>query len=126
MAVDRREFTMAYARILGRVWKEEDDFKAGLLANPEETLKAEGLDPQDAKVSIITEIKEQGTLDDQIRLWEEGLSSGSIDLYIPTAPPKDAFEDVELTEEELELVAGGGCCTCSACCTCTPCCSCCC
>ncbi|NVM57429.1 MAG: hypothetical protein HWN51_04855, partial [Desulfobacterales bacterium] len=115
----------AYARILGRVWKEEDDFKAGLLANPEETLKAEGLDPQDAKVSIITEIKEQGTLDDQIRLWEEGLSSGSIDLYIPPAPPKDAFEDVELTEEELELVAGGGCCTCAASCTCTPCCCCC-
>ncbi len=119
------EFVMKYAEILKETWTDGEDFKQRLLTEPEKVVKDFGLDPGTAKVTIITEVVAEGTIEDQIRLWEEGKVSGHINLYVPFQPPEDAFANMELTDDELEMVAGGGCC-CAGCCTCTPCCSCCC
>lgn len=118
-------FVKNYALLLKAVWIGEPDLKERLLAEPEKVVKEYGLDPGQAKVTIITQIQDEGTVEDQMRLWEEGKQKGSIELYVPLSIPEDAFEDMELSDEELEMVAGGGC-TCTGCCTCTPCCCCCC
>jgi len=71
--------------------------------------------------NIITDIAEEGSLDDQVRMWNEGLSTGSINLYVPLEKPAD-LSDIELSDADLEAVAGGAgdcCCSCSS-----PCCSC--
>jgi hypothetical protein len=118
--MEKEAFMKAYAGVLRKVWNSEDDsFKNSLLANPEAVLKKEGLDPQGAKVNVITKITASGTLDDQVQLWNKGLASGKIDLYVPLTQPEDV-EDQDLSDAELENVAGGGDC----CCTCTPCCCC--
>ena len=117
-------FVENYAALLKAVWMEGEIVQQELLDNPKTVLRSYGLDPGDAAVKIITEVQAEGTVDDQIRLWEEGKDQGLIELYVPFNVPRDAFDDVELSDEDLEMVAGGGCCSC--CCTCTPCCSCCC
>ena len=117
--MEKEAFMKAYSNVLRKVWSGDEDFKQKLLADPNAVLKSEGLDPGSAKVNIITSIQSEGTLDDQVRLWNEGLKGGNIDLYVPLEEPEDV-EDADLTDTELEDVAGGGGC----CCTCTPCCCC--
>ena len=117
-------FVQGYASLLKAVWMGGEDIRQSLLANPKPVLHAHGLDAGTAQVKIITQVQKEGSVEDQVRLWEEGKKKGAIDLYVPFTMPKDAFDDVELSDEDLEMVAGGGCCSC--CCTCTPCCSCCC
>ncbi|MDD2605677.1 MAG: hypothetical protein PHF66_12790 [Desulfobacteraceae bacterium] len=117
--MEKEVFMKAYSSVLRKVWSGDEDYKKKLLSNPSAVLKDAGLDPGTAKVNIITKITREGTLDDQLRLWEEGLKTGAIDLYVPLEQP-EAVEDVDLTDAELESVAGGGDC----CCTCTPCCCC--
>ena len=118
--MEKESFMKKYGAVLRQVWAEDGDaYLAKLKQSPEETLKAEGLDPGTAKVTIINESKD-GTLDDQVKLWNDGLASGSIDLYIPEAKP-DAADDSDLSDADLAEIAGGGDC----CCSCTPCCSCC-
>jgi hypothetical protein len=119
LKMEKEVFMKAYSSVLRKVWSGDEDYKKKLLSNPSAVLKDAGLDPGTAKVNIITKITREGTLDDQLRLWEEGLKSGAIDLYVPLEQP-EAVEDVDLTDAELESVAGGGDC----CCTCTPCCCC--
>jgi hypothetical protein len=53
-------------------------------------------------------------------LWVKGKQMGSIDFFIPEAPPEDA-SSMELSDEELMAVAGG---VRISCCSCTPCCCC--
>lgn len=117
-------FVQGYASLLKAVWMGGEEIQQKLLEDPRPVLRAYGLEPGNAQVKIITEVQAEGTVDDQVRLWEQGKMKGAIELYVPFAMPRDAFDDVELTDEDLEMVAGGGCCSC--CCTCTPCCSCCC
>lgn len=118
--MEKEAFMKAYAGVLRKVWNSDDEsFKNRLLAAPDVVLKEEGLDPHGAKVNVITQITADGTLDDQVQLWNEGLKSGKIDLYVPLKQPED-IEDQDLTDAELESVAGGGDC----CCTCSPCCCC--
>jgi len=117
--MEKETFMKAYSSVLRKVWSGDEDYKNQLLADPSAVLKAAGLDAGSAKINLITEITAEGTLDDQVRLWNQGLKSGAIDFYIPLAEPED-MEDADLTDSELESVAGGGDC----CCTCTPCCCC--
>ncbi|MBN1201273.1 MAG: hypothetical protein JXJ20_05395 [Anaerolineae bacterium] len=118
-------FVKAYAALLKATWTEGEEFQDELLSEPEKVVREFGLNPGDAQINVITEIQEEGTVEDQARLWEEGKKKGSIDLYVPLSVPEGALDDVELSDEDLEMVAGGGC-TCTGCCTCTPCCCCCC
>lgn len=117
-------FVQGYASLLKAVWMGGEEIQEKLLSDPRPVLHAYGLDPEGADVKIITQVQAEGTVEDQIRLWEAGKEKGKIELYVPFSMPRDAFDDVELSDEDLEMVAGGGCCSC--CCTCTPCCSCCC
>ncbi|WP_028581763.1 hypothetical protein [Desulfogranum japonicum] len=118
--MEKDDFMKKYGAVMRKVWGEDGEaFMAKLKASPEAVLKGEGLDPGSAKVNIITET-EEGTLDDQVKLWNDGLKSGQIDLYIPEAKP-EITDDSDLSDADLAEVAGGGDC----CCTCTPCCSCC-
>ena len=114
------EFVINYAAILKEAWTGGEEFKQRLMAEPAQVVKEFGLDPGDAKISIITEIRGEGTVDDQVRLWQEGKAAGSIDFYVPLEEPVD-LDDVELSDEMLEMVAGGGCTCCSCPCSCCCC-----
>ncbi len=77
--------------IYAKVWG-DDDFKQNLIRNPIETLnKFTG------KKAIISA--------DKIVVVEDQTNPNHIYLNIPAKPN---MEDVELTEAQLEIVAGGG------------------
>ncbi|NIS80075.1 MAG: hypothetical protein GTO14_07675 [Anaerolineales bacterium] len=119
--MDRQEFLKGYSDLVWNMWETDGQLKDRLLNEPVAVLKEFGLDPGGASLNIITEIVEEGSLDDQVRMWNEGLSTGSIDLYVPLEKPAD-LSDIELSDADLEAVAGGAgdcCCSCSS-----PCCSC--
>lgn len=117
--MEKEVFMKAYSSVLRKVWSGDDAYKNRLLAEPAAVLKEAGLDAGGAKINLITKVTAEGTLDDQVRLWNEGVTSGKVDLYFPLEQPED-MEDADLSDAELENVAGGGDC----CCTCTPCCCC--
>ena len=87
-------------------------------SNPARRLEEVGLKVPAGATVTVSDSKGEGNLDDQVKLWEEGAKSGSITLYVPEVPQ---IETSELSESELEGVAGGTdyCCCCSPCCTCT-------
>ena len=119
--MERQEFLKGYSELVWKMWEVNGELKSRLLAEPAAVVKEFGLDPGDASLNIITDIADEGSLDDQVRMWNEGLSSGSIDLYVPLEKPAD-LSDIELSDADLEAVAGGAgdcCCSCSS-----PCCSC--
>jgi hypothetical protein len=65
--------------------------------------------------------KAQQTPESQVKLWNDGKKSGSIDFYFPEEAPSDDFGALELSEDELMAVSGGGgyyCCCCCPCCCC--------
>ncbi|AYZ14351.1 hypothetical protein V2E39_21460 [Chryseobacterium arthrosphaerae] len=72
-----------------------DSFKKQLLANPENYLREYGAPiPENIKVSI----KEVETA------TPVGLDGNTVTLYIPAKPD---YQDVQLSEKELEVVSGG-------------------
>ncbi|MBN1201272.1 MAG: hypothetical protein JXJ20_05390 [Anaerolineae bacterium] len=117
------EFVKGYAELLKKAWSGSEAFQQRLMSNPEQVVREFGLDPGNAAINIITEIQETGTVEDQIRLWQEGKQAGQIDLYVPLEAPEEAQpgSDVELSDEMLEMVAGGGCTCCSCPCSCCCC-----
>lgn len=116
-------FIKGYAEILRKVWSDDQAFRQRLLSEPEQVVREFGLDPGDAKLNVITEVRQEGTVEDQIRLWQEGKKAGAIDFYVPFETPEGAQpdSDVELSDEMLEMVAGGGCTCCSCPCSCCCC-----
>jgi hypothetical protein len=117
-AAERSKFVGAYAKLLSNAWA-DDAYMQRVRSDPVQALEEVGLSvPSGTKITV-SDSKGDGTLDDQIELWEKGISSGDITLYVPEAPKVDT---AELSEGELEGVAGGAdsyCCCCSPCCTCT-------
>jgi hypothetical protein len=116
-ASERSQFVGGYTKLLTNSWSDEA-FKQRLLADPPAVLDEVGLTvPSGAQVEILNN-QGEGSLDDQVELWEEGIASGTIKLYVPDAPQ---VETAELSETELAGVAGGDsyCCCCCPCCTCT-------
>ena len=82
--MDREEMNKKMGQIIAKAWSDAD-FKAKLLANPAETLQAEGIEvPAGVKVNAVENTNEQ------------------FFLVIPNKP--DA-----LSEEQLDNVAGGWC-----------------
>ena len=114
---DRSTFVRGYTKILTNAWSDES-FMERLKSNPKEVVGEYGLETNGGNVEIVTQTSGEGNLDDQVRLWEEGATSGTYTLYVPEVPQ---IETQELSESELEGVAGGDdyCCCCSPCCTCT-------
>lgn len=118
--MDRQEFVKGYTKVLTSAWSDEG-FAARLNEDPSAVLGESGLEvPSGALVEIVSSTAGDGDLDDQFRIWEEGLSSNSLKLYVPEVPQ---VETGELSDAELETVAGAGdvtvCCCCSPCCCCT-------
>ena len=114
----RSKFIKAYSAVLTNAWA-DPKYLANLQANPASVLSTAGLAvPAGVKINIKTEKAGEGSLEDQMRLWESGLKSGSIDLFVPTTPQ---ISEGELSSEQLEAVAGGSdcCCCCTPSCTCT-------
>jgi hypothetical protein len=116
-AAERSKFVGAYTKLLTQAWSDEA-FMQRVRSDPRPALEEVGLSvPANAKISI-QDSQGEGDLDEQVSLWEQGLSSGEITLYVPNVPQVDT---AELSESELSGVAGGDtyCCCCSPCCTCT-------
>jgi hypothetical protein len=116
-AAERSQFVGGYTKLLTNAWSDEE-FKKRLQSDPVRVLEEVGLTVPSGTSVHIEDSKGEGNLDDQVKLWEEGLQSKNITLYVPNAPQIDTSE---LSEAELEGVAGGTsyCCCCSPCCTCT-------
>lgn len=115
---ERSQFITGYSKALTMAWSDEA-FKKRLVSDPPNALKDAGLKvPSGVKVNVITKIAGQGTLEDQIKIWEAGIAKGAVDLYVPDQPQ---LKEGELSDQQLEAVAGGAdcCCTCTPCCTCT-------
>jgi len=114
----RSKFITAYSKVLTTAWA-DDKYMANLKSNPAATLAAAGLAvPAGVTVHIKSSTGGDGTLEDQLKLWEEGLGKKSVDLYVPAQPQ---MADGELSDTQLESIAGGSdcCCSCTPCCTCT-------
>ena len=115
---ERAAFVAAYTMVLTRAWS-DDDYVARLERDPGGALTEQGLTPPDGvNVLICRDTEADPNLDAQIDLWENGPASGSCVLYVPHVPK---VSSAELTEADLELVAGGDV---NACTCCSPCCSC--
>jgi hypothetical protein len=115
---ERQNFVRSYTKILTNAWSNEE-FASQLRSSPAETLAANGLSvPSGSTVEILDSEGSEGTLDDQVSIWEQGASSGVFKLYVPEVPK---IEEGELGESELEAVAGAG--EVTVCCCCTPCCT---
>ncbi|WP_164416087.1 hypothetical protein [Streptomyces salinarius] len=122
MALDpqqRAEFVNAYTRVLISSWSDEA-FAAKLSSEPRTALAESGLElPADAEIVIVTEAPEgheEGNLDVQVNLWEQGLATGRYEFHIPASPSVDA---AELSEGDLSDVAAGCNYCCCPCCCCT-------
>jgi hypothetical protein len=116
--VDRSSFVKGYTKILTNAWSDEN-FAQELKADPKPILAEYGLDvPADATVDVVSSQGTEGSVDDQVKIWDEGASSGHYTLYVPSVPQVEAGE---LSEAELEGVAGAG--NVDACCCCCPCCT---
>ena len=114
----RASFVAGYSKVLTQSWADAD-YRSRFMDNPGAVLAAEGVSvPDGLQIVVVTEVQEEGTLEDQIQLWEDGLSAGSAKLFVPDTPQ---MQDGELSDTQLEAVAGGGdcCCSCTPCCTCT-------
>ncbi|NKE61451.1 hypothetical protein FXN61_33700 [Lentzea sp. PSKA42] len=110
-------FISAYTRVLSQAWS-SDEFTERLAREPRVVLGENGLDtPADAEVEIIRSRDADPDLEAQITLWGNGFSSGRYVLYVPDMPQIDTRE---LSEEDLDAVAGGA----DTCCCCCPCSSC--
>lgn len=80
--MDRENLNKETARLIAKAWS-DPEFKAGLLANPAETLQAEGIEvPTGATVTALENTKEQ------------------LIVVIPAKPD-------ELSDEQLQMVSGG-------------------
>lgn len=110
-----------WAKITARAW-EDPAYKARLMSNPNPILKEHGLGlPDDYEVTVVEEGTPQAEGVGQYTLTQKTDGSYSVIMRLP-AKPADVSSD-ELSDKELEAVAGGTsyccCCSCCPCCTCT-------
>jgi hypothetical protein len=115
--VSKEKFLQAYGNLLAQAWGSPALLKK-FKATPGKVLAEFGLDPEGAAIEVITPGKGwtgEGSPDSQVTMWNDGKKAGMIRIYFPEEAPGD-LKTAELSDQELEAVAGGG----SACC-CSPC-----
>ncbi|WP_406277926.1 hypothetical protein [Embleya sp. NBC_00896] len=122
---DRAAFVRSYTKVLTAAWS-DDEYAARLESDPRAALAEHGLElPAGAHVRIVRNVGGEPDLEAQVALWESGTVTGEYDLRVPNSPQ---IEMRELSEADLESVAGGVdaprddttyCCCCSPCCCCT-------
>jgi hypothetical protein len=108
-AKDRESFVRSWGNVLTRSW-EDDEFRSQLEANPAETLNANGVSIQDgATVELVSPPADAGPdLEAQIREYEQGQESGTYKFYVQE---ENQIETQEVSEQELEGVSAGACCS---------------
>src|SRR6266516_3350139 len=115
---ERAAFISAYTKILTQAWS-DDAYARRLETDPRALLAAEGLRvPAEAEIQIMRATDAEPDLEKQVGLWFESAGTGVCVLYVPHVPH---VESKELSEADLEAVAGGdvnACSCCSPCCTC--------
>jgi hypothetical protein len=129
--ISEEKFLQIYGDLLVQYWG-LPAHKARFKQDPLAVLKEFGLDPSPAELNVRyiaagdrtpqtnnLNIPEPSP-ESAYQLWVKGKQMGSIDFFIPEAPPEDA-SSMELSDEELMAVAGGWK---ISCCSCTPCCCC--
>lgn len=137
--VDRSTFLQSYSRLMVRSWASDEYFNK-ILDDPRSALNDVGIDvPSDAVINVIAvEPTGEGKLEDQLVRWELGEQTGTYDLILAKRPEDFDINDMALSDNELDVIAGGadligddpgyyaedggGCST--YCCCCTPCCCC--
>ena len=117
---DRQQFVSAYTQLLAKAWS-DPSYQQELESNPKQALSEVGLDTGSATVDVVTTTSGSGNLDEQVQLYESGVESGTLTLYVPPSPPGEAA-DVNINQ--LERKGKGDddvtvCCCCCPCCTCT-------
>jgi len=110
---NRLQFVEKYANMVARTWT-DPTYLETLLADPVRTLVAAGLQATEGAVIrfIQCKVTGQGSIDEQVEKWLEGLRTGRYDIYLPIMP-----DDVEIPSD---AAVGGD----DINCCCTPCCCC--
>lgn len=120
--ISTEKFLAAYGAFLVQSWG-TPPLKKAFKENPAKVLKEFGLDAEGAEISVESPDPKAGpdvaTAESAVQLWNEGKKKGKIRFIYPEKPPTD-LDSMELTDEQLEAIAGGGtyCCCCSPCCCC--------
>jgi len=110
-----------WAKITAQAW-EDPGYKQRLLSNPKQELASHGLGfPDDYSVRIVEQGSPAAQGIGQYQLSQKDDGSYEVTMRLPQKPADVA--EGELSDTELEAVAGGGdaccCCSCCPCCTCT-------
>jgi hypothetical protein len=125
--ISQEQFLQRYGNFMVHSWG-MPALKTRFKQDPAEVLKEYGMDPGNARVTVMTpETPNQfgitdRTMESQYRLWLQGKQQGNIPFYYMEEPPEGIGSEA-LSDEELMAVAGGVS-TIHCCCCCTPCCSC--
>jgi hypothetical protein len=102
--------------MVARAWTDESYLDL-ILADPAGTLAAAGMQAAPGAVFRIIQCKitGQGSIDDQVDAWLEGVRTGRYDVYLPIKP-----DDIEMPGGGgADACAGGDSCCCCPCCCCT-------
>jgi hypothetical protein len=113
---ERAAFVSFYAKVLTAAWS-DDEYAARLQSDPRAALAEMGFElPAGATVRITREAGGEPDLQAQVVAWEEGAETGRYELWVLDSP---LIETRELSEADLDSVAGGDAysCCCSPCCT---------
>ena len=116
-ARDRAAFVNDYSKLVTAVWSDEA-FARRLESDPKSAAAEHGLTvPAGSTIQVVRDAEGEPNLDTQVDKWEEGKTTGTYILYVPRS---QRIEAGELSEADLEAVAGGDFyCCCTPCCTCT-------
>ena len=110
-AEEKNAFLKAYGSVLNRTWTDQS-YMSRVQTDPAGALKEAGLSiPPGVKISVQTQLPKlpsgkQGTIGDLLTQWESGVAKGHTTLYLPARP---SLVESELSEEQLNAVAGGAC-----------------